>query len=107
MMASATPKLHQCSLTGAVLAVSLALAMPLALQAQSPATPMPATKSDKSAKPEARTESASEKSGGTKSVAAKRQKLRDCGVKWHDEKKANGLTGKAAYLKFLSACMKG
>jgi hypothetical protein len=62
-----------------------------------------AQKSEKMAKPDA----ATEKAGGAKSLAAKRQKLRDCGAKWQDEKKAKGLTGKAAYLKFLSACING
>ena len=62
-----------------------------------------AQKSEKMARPDA----SMEKAGGAKSLAAKRQKLRDCGAKWQDEKKAKGLTGKAAYLKFLSACING
>ena len=102
-MTSALPKLQKRSLACAVLVTSLALAMPLALRAQSTATPAPAEKSEKMARPDARTDSASEKA---KSVAAKRLKLHDCGIKWQEEKKAKGLTGKAAYLKFLSACMK-
>lgn len=104
-MTSATPKLHNSTLTRVVFAISLALAMPAMLRAQSTA-PAPVQKSDKTAKSETRTDPSQEKAGGAKSVAAKRQKLRDCGTKWQDEKKAKGLTGKAAYLKFLSACLK-
>ena len=104
-MTSATPKLHNCALACVVFAISLALALPGMLRAQS-TVPASVQKSDKMAKPETRTDSSPEKTGGAKSVAAKRQKLRDCGIKWQDEKKAKGLTGKAAYLKFLSACLK-
>ncbi len=104
-MTSAPPKLHNCALARVVFAISLALAMPAALRAQSTA-PAPVQKSDKTAKPETRTEPLPDKTGGAKSVAAKRQKLRDCGTKWQDEKKAKDLTGKAAYLRFLSACLK-
>jgi len=102
-MTSATSKLPPSSLACAVFAVSLAFATPIALRAQSAAPAATAQKSEKIVKPDASTE----KAGGAKSLAAKRQKLRDCSAKWQAEKKAKGLTGKAAYLKFLSACMKG
>ncbi len=105
-MTSATPKRRSCARACAALAISLAVAASAALHAQSPAAPAPPQKSEKMARPETRTESANEKPPGAKSVAAKRQKLHECGIKWHEEKKAKGLTGKAAYLKFLSACMK-
>jgi hypothetical protein len=104
-MTSAIPKLHKCALACVVVAISLALAMPATLRAQSTAA-APVQKSDKTAKPETRIEPSPDKTGGAKSVAAKRQKLRDCGTKWQDEKKVKDLTGKAAYLKFLSACLK-
>jgi len=104
-MTCATPKLRCGPVRRVTMAVLLVVATSAVLHAQSPAPP-PAQKSEKLAKTDARTESASEKTGGAKSVAAKRQKLRDCGIKWQEEKKAKGLTGKAAYLKFLSACMK-
>ena len=59
-------------------------------------------------KPDVRINPATEKTGGgARPLAAKRLKLRDCSAKWQGEKKAKGLTGKAAYLKFLSACLKG
>lgn len=99
-MTSATPKSRCRPLRRATMAILLVVATSAMLHAQSPA---PAQKSEKMAKPDSRTDAASEK---TKSVAAKRQKLRECGIKWQEEKKAKGLTGKAAYLKFLSACMK-
>jgi hypothetical protein len=105
-MTPANPTRCDRSLACAVAVILLALAIPLALQAQSPATATPAQKSEKMARPEARTDGANEKAAGAKSVAAKRQKLHECGIKWQDEKKAKDLTGKAAYLKFLSACMK-
>jgi hypothetical protein len=104
---AATAKLQQRFLARVVLVTSLALAMPFALRAQSTATPAPTAKLDKMAKPDTHTDGASERSGSARSVAVKRQKLHECGIKWQDEKKVNGLTGKAAYLKFLSACMKG
>ena len=102
-MTSATSKLPASSLAFTVFAVSLACATPIALRAQSTAPAATLQKPEKMMKPDTSTE----KAGGAKSLAVKRQKLRDCGAKWQDEKKAKGLTGKAAYMKFLSACMKG
>jgi hypothetical protein len=109
-MTSATPTWRDRSPACAVAAMLLAFALPLALQAQSPVTPTPAQKSEQKpermAKPETRIDGINDKTAAARSVAAKRQKLHECGIKWQDEKKAKGLTGKAAYLKFLSACMK-
>jgi hypothetical protein len=102
-MTSATSKYPPYTLACAAFAVSLAFATPVALRAQSTSPATTAQRSEKLAKPDASTE----KTGGARSLAAKRQKLRDCGAKWQDEKKAKGLTGKAAYLKFVSVCMKG
>src|SRR5262245_45681978 len=93
-MTSATSKSPPCTLACAAFAVSLAFATPVALRAQSTPPATVAQKSEKLAKPDA----SAEKTGGARSLAAKRQKLRDCGAKWQDEKKAKGLTGKAAYL---------
>jgi len=102
VMIAATSHLPGRSLVCAVFAISLALAVPDALQAQS--TPQqPTQKSEKAL----RVDPTAERSGAAKSVAAKRQRLRECGAKWQDEKKAKGLTGKTAYLKFLTACLKG
>jgi flagellar motility protein MotE (MotC chaperone) len=106
-MTSVTSNLLGRFLVRTAFAFSLAFAAPVALRAQ-PAAQQPAQKSEKMARPDARIDSAAEKAGSAKALTtAKRQKLRDCSAKWQDEKKAKGLTGKAAYLKFLSACVKG
>jgi hypothetical protein len=42
-----------------------------------------------------------------KKLTAQQQKMKDCGAKWQEEKKAKGVKGKAAYQKFLSTCLKG
>ena len=89
-------------LVSGALAISLTLVVPVALQAQSSAQ-QPTQRSEKTV----RVDPAVERISGAKSPAAKRQRLRDCGAKWQDEKKAKGLTGKTAYLKFLTACLKG
>lgn len=34
------------------------------------------------------------------------QKMKDCGAKWQDHKKAKSVKGKAEYRKFLSGCLK-
>ena len=105
-MTSATSNLHCRFLVCSALAISLALTAPVSLRAQS-AAQQPAPKTEKAAKPEVRIDPAAEKAGSPRSTAAKRQRLRDCSTKWQDEKKAKGLTGKTAYLKFLTACLKG
>ena len=105
-MTSATSHLHGRFLVRTAFAISLALAIPAALEAQS-AAQQPAQKSEKTVRPEARVDPTAERAGSTKSLTTKRQRLRDCGAKWPDEKKAKGLTGKTAYLKFLTACLKG
>jgi hypothetical protein len=106
MMPSVTSKPYHRTLAFAALSISVMLALPVGLQAQSTAA-APAQKTEKAARPDVRIDPATEKAGGTRSIAVKRQRLRDCGAKWQDEKKAKGLTGKAAYLKFLSACLRG
>jgi len=101
-MTSASSNLHGRLLVCIAFAVSLTIVVTAALHAQSTAQ-----KSEKTVRPEARVDTTAEGAGGANSPAAKRQKLRDCGAKWQDEKKAKGLTGKTAYLKFLTACLKG
>jgi hypothetical protein len=105
-MTSATSHLPGRFLVRTAFAMSLALAVPVALQAQS-AAQQPTQKSEKAVRSEARVDLTAERTGGAKSLAAKRGRLRDCSAKWQDEKKAKGLTGKTAYLKFLTACLKG
>jgi hypothetical protein len=36
-----------------------------------------------------------------------REKLKDCAVKWKDEKATTNAKGRAAYNKFISGCLKG
>ena len=105
-MTAATSHLNGRFLVRTAFAISLALAVPAALEAQS-AAQQPAQKSEKTVRPESRVDPAAERTGSARSPAAKRQRLRDCGAKWQDEKQAKGLTGKTAYLKFLTACLKG
>lgn len=105
-MTSVTLRSSRSTFVCAAFVICLAAALPAALRAQS-TPPAPTQKSEKMTRPDVRTDTSADKSTAAKSIAAKRQKLKDCGAKWQDEKKAKGLTGKAAYLKFLSACLKG
>jgi hypothetical protein len=52
-----------------------------------------------------------EKSAKTQKKAAKKvtpqqQKMKDCAGKWQEEKKAKKVSGRAAYNKFMSGCLK-
>ena len=61
----------------------------------------------------AETRSAAAKTGGADEAKAKRPltaqqlKMKDCGAKWQDEKKAKGVKGLDAWMAFRSECMKG
>ena len=46
------------------------------------------------------------KSKPEKKLTAQQQKMKDCGAKWQDEKKAKNVKGREAYRKFLSTCLK-
>jgi hypothetical protein len=39
-------------------------------------------------------------------LTAQQLKMKDCGAKWQDEKKAKGVKGLEAWTKFRSECMK-
>lgn len=39
-------------------------------------------------------------------LTVQQQKLKDCGAKWQEEKKAKGVKGREAWNKFRSDCMK-
>lgn len=39
-------------------------------------------------------------------LTAQQQKLKDCGAKWQEEKKAKGVKGRDAWNKFRSECLK-
>lgn len=41
-----------------------------------------------------------------KKLTPQQQKMKDCSVKWNDEKKAKKVSGKAAHNKFMSECLK-
>lgn len=42
-----------------------------------------------------------------KPLTPQQQKMKDCAVKWKDEKAAKKVSGRAAYNKFMSGCLKG
>ena len=92
-------------------ATAFAFATPACVLAQSTSSDK-AEKSEKSAgKSAAKSESKSEaksddKAKEKKPLTAQQQKMKDCGAKWQDEKKAKGVSGKTAYQKFLSTCLK-
>ena len=58
----------------------------------------PVLAQDKPAKTESKT---------TKKLTPQQQKMKDCAAKWGDEKKAKKVSGRAAYNKFMSGCLKG
>jgi hypothetical protein len=41
-----------------------------------------------------------------KPLAPQQQKMKDCAVKWKDEKAKTNVKGREAYRTFLSSCMK-
>jgi hypothetical protein len=41
-----------------------------------------------------------------KTASPQQQKMKDCAVKWKDEKAKTGVKGREAYRTFLSSCMK-
>jgi hypothetical protein len=62
--------------------------------------------------PKAETRAAAARSDSTDEAKAKRPltaqqlKMKDCGAKWQDEKKAKGVKGRDAWNAFRSECMK-
>ena len=41
-----------------------------------------------------------------KALTPQRQKMKDCAVKWKEEKASTGARGRAAYNKFMRGCLK-
>ena len=41
-----------------------------------------------------------------KALTPQRQKMKDCAVKWKEEKASTGAKGRAAYNKFMRGCLK-
>ena len=44
---------------------------------------------------------------GAKTMTPQRQKMKDCNVKWKDEKAQKHVSGKAAYRGFMKGCLSG
>ena len=42
-----------------------------------------------------------------KKLTPQQQKMKDCGPKWADHKKANNVKGRTEYRKFMKTCLKG
>jgi Ni/Co efflux regulator RcnB len=42
-----------------------------------------------------------------KETTPQQQKMKDCSVKWGEEKKAKKVSGKKAHNEFMSTCLKG
>lgn len=42
-----------------------------------------------------------------KELTPQQKKMKDCAVKWGDEKKAKKVSGRKAYNEFMSGCLKG
>ena len=75
------------------------------------------SKTESKAESKSQTKSASAKSGDAKQdgaaeakakkpLTAQQLKMKECGAKWQDEKKAKGVKGREAWNKFRSACLK-
>jgi hypothetical protein len=41
-----------------------------------------------------------------KALTPQRQRMKDCGAKWKEEKASTGVKGRAAYNKFMRQCLK-
>jgi Ni/Co efflux regulator RcnB len=53
-------------------------------------------------------QAATEKSQkSAKKLTPQQQKMKDCGAKWQEHKKAQNVKGQTEYRKFLSGCLKG
>jgi UDP-N-acetylglucosamine enolpyruvyl transferase len=44
---------------------------------------------------------------GKKTMTPQRQKMKDCGAKWKEEKAQKNVSGKNAYRAFMKDCLKG
>jgi hypothetical protein len=90
------------------LAIAISAVLMLAAPVAIAQTAAPAAKTDAKAKTDTNMKSAAPaEAKPEKKLTAQQQKMKDCGAKWQDEKKAKNVSGKAAYQKFLSTCLKG
>ena len=76
----------------------LAAAMATALIAAPLAPALAQAKTEKSEKTEKK---------AAKKLTPQQQKMKDCAGKWKEEKTAKKVSGRAAYNKFMSGCLKG
>lgn len=51
-------------------------------------------------------ESTKSEAKAKKPLTAQQLKMKECGAKWQEEKKAKGVKGREAWNKFRSACLK-
>lgn len=58
------------------------------------------------AKKDDKTDSAGASDTKAKKLTPQQQRMKDCAVKWKEEKKAKNVKGREAYRKFLSTCLK-
>ena len=89
---------------------ALAFAISAALFAAVPVSQASAQTTAPATKPAAAQDTKKEKKSEAKpekKLTAQQQKMKDCGAKWQDEKKAKNVKGRDAYRKFLSTCLKG
>ncbi|MGE0565755.1 MAG: PsiF family protein [Pseudolabrys sp.] len=63
-------------------------------------------KQEETAKPAAKKKSSKKKATAEKKVTPQQQKMKDCAAKWGEEKKAKSVSGRTAYRKFMSGCLK-
>ena len=93
------------ALLNTALAAALVVSAPAALLAQT-TTPAKTEKSDKTMSKSDAKSTTGDKMKAAKPLTAQQQKMKDCGAKWQEEKKTKGVSGKAAYQKFLGTCLK-
>lgn len=94
------------------LAVCVALVLGMAIQPTGQALAQDAKAESKSQSRSASAKSGDAKQEGAgeakakKPLTAQQLKMKECGAKWQDEKKAKGVKGREAWNKFRSACLK-
>jgi hypothetical protein len=103
---SAMPRSSR-SLTLLAAVLTGALSMPLMLPPAAQAQATDTAKSDKKSTAKSGDTKAKTTDSDTKKLTPQQQKMKDCGAKWQAEKKAKNVSGKEAYQKFLSKCLKG
>jgi hypothetical protein len=81
----------------------LAAAMAAALIA----APVTAAYAQATATEKAKTEKKAAAPKVAKPLTPQQQKMKDCAVKWNEEKAAKKVSGRAAHNKFMSGCLKG